>query len=287
MPLNKNRILDLIEEAATSTLEVITEAIVANAKQRAPVRKPSKPVGRGRTRAASPALIAATIRRIRSDRTLSDSARRRYIADIEANPSKFRTMVRARGGPPNRPIILGGFRYRPSTNMNTFQSTPKGKVRSITRNERTNPGNRWLIARTKASKAEDEKYYRRPQTGFEVEPGSAFDDMFSSQARHAIKTGEALTNASGGPVDKSTVGRVQFGGRLKNSIASIDRSATGKGYAMRVVASAPYAKYVEFPTRHNAAQPFLLPAMYDEARNLEQEMIAQLRALGVRSHGGG
>lgn len=63
-------------------------------------------------------------------------------------------------------------------------------------------------------------------------------------------------------------------GNLRNSIGSDQESE----YVWYVRVGAEYGAYVEYGTRHTAAQPFLLPAL-EEVRPL---FFAQLKAVGGR-----
>ena len=72
--------------------------------------------------------------------------------------------------------------------------------------------------------------------------------------------------------------RVQVGGRLKASIGNEGMVQTDAGVSARVSARVRYAKYVEFPTTHNASQPFLLPALHDNRGRLRQALARELRS---------
>ena len=54
-------------------------------------------------------------------------------------------------------------------------------------------------------------------------------------------------------------GRRELPGTLKRSISLFRFEGIGVTY--RIAATAPYAKFVEFPTRRTRAQPFMLPAL--------------------------
>jgi len=289
------------------TLELVGEEIKKNAKSRAPVRKAYKEGGvRPRTKAASPALIAATIRSIQNRRGLTDYQRKRYIADIKNSPSEFRVLVNRRGSTNKKqranPLLLGGYTskvYKPKkteiggvafldTNATGVAKTKPGwhsakgrRINPIYKLEKFTPGTTSYKDNWRTS----DRFYKQPQIGFEVKPGSALDQDLTSQARHAIKTGEGLVNEKGEAwlnlsVNSRKSAQVRFGGRLKNSI-ELGTSTTGKGYSIKVSAPVPYAKYVEFPTRHNAAQPFLLPAMKHGKKFLEAAMEGQARDRGL------
>jgi hypothetical protein len=289
--LDKALIMDRIEKASRATLEIVTDEIVKRAKAAAPVRKPYKAGGvRARTKAAGPALLAATIRSIKNNRALNEYQRKRYIEDIQSHPGAYRTVVNRRDstnrGQRKNPLLLGGYRAKPGRSVAFYKAQPTGSgvYFASARGRRVRP---ITVLRNPNAWRASESFYKQPHVGFEVEPGSDLDQRLTSRARHAIKVGEGLTNEEGNPLPSSTAHstqarEVRYGGRLKNSIKA-DESSTGRGMSMRVGTSVPYAKYVEFPTRHNAAQPFLLPAMRGASKYLESAMLGQAESVGLKA----
>lgn len=78
-----------------------------------------------------------------------------------------------------------------------------------------------------------------------------FDTPTTSRGRYEIRTGRA----------NITIGGQTFvGGRLRREITSTPAEG-GAILTARVSSPTPYAKYVEFGTRHNRAQPYLRPAI--------------------------
>lgn len=67
------------------------------------------------------------------------------------------------------------------------------------------------------------------------------------------------------------------GGRLRGEIAAVRASMDDGVYMARVVSPTPYAKYQEFGTRHNAAQPFLRPALREIQPKMKSEMKQAIR----------
>lgn len=53
------------------------------------------------------------------------------------------------------------------------------------------------------------------------------------------------------------------GGRLRAEITAVGATGEGSRYKARVISPTPYAKYQEFGTRHNAAHPYLRPALHE------------------------
>lgn len=77
-------------------------------------------------------------------------------------------------------------------------------------------------------------------------------------------------------------GRRTIGGTLRASItAEVPIRQGGRSVAW-VIASAPYAKFQEFGTRHNAAQPFLRPAA-EESRSQVADLIGARVAQASRT----
>jgi HK97 gp10 family phage protein len=73
---------------------------------------------------------------------------------------------------------------------------------------------------------------------------------------------------------------IRLGGALRKSIHRSEAFASGDGkFTVLVVAGgrqAPYAKYMEFGTRHVAARPYLRPALKHAERQLPQQVGAAL-----------
>lgn len=64
-----------------------------------------------------------------------------------------------------------------------------------------------------------------------------------------------------------------LGGKLRDEIFSTAARIDGRIIAVRVVSPTAYAKYQEFGTRHNAAHPYLRPALHESVGAIK-EMIA-------------
>lgn len=64
-----------------------------------------------------------------------------------------------------------------------------------------------------------------------------------------------------------------LGGRLRGEISATAPQVSGRTAEAWVISPTPYAKYMEFGTRHNAAYPFLRPAA-DESREAIVSRIA-------------
>lgn len=102
---------------------------------------------------------------------------------------------------------------------------------------------------------------------------ASLNPLLTSRGRYEVRSGRAIhlqTLASGNI-------RVQIGGKLKASIESEGVIQTGQGAVVKVTAGVRYAKFVEFPTTHNAAQPFLLPALHGARSRLRRTLAAELK----------
>jgi HK97 gp10 family phage protein len=107
----------------------------------------------------------------------------------------------------------------------------------------------------------------------------AAEATLSARGRYELKSGRAVHGAT--PGSRSGF---QLGGALRDSIDVVDGGSTETRIAFDVVAggpAAPYARYVEFGTRHAAAQPFLRPALAEEraSRRLVTDLHAELKKL--------
>jgi len=98
---------------------------------------------------------------------------------------------------------------------------------------------------------------------------SEAEGALSGRGRYEVRSGRALTKS----------GRV--GGTLRREIRTIPASAGQHPYLhAAVISPTPYAKYVEFGTRHAAAQPFLRPALAMVKGDFKKEMRRALNNVG-------
>lgn len=109
------------------------------------------------------------------------------------------------------------------------------------------------------------------QGRYELKVGRAISFGTGAKARHKFKSEAELeawrrsfeTRDAQGRVISAPGSEGQLGGNLRRSIDLAERS-TGDKPKVSIVAGgedAPYARFVEFGTRHAAAQPFLRPAL--------------------------
>lgn len=118
---------------------------------------------------------------------------------------------------------------------------------------------------------------RRLGRGF---TSASLHPLLTSRGRYEVRSGRAIHRE----VADSGATKVQIGGRLKASIGNEGVMNQGEGVVAHVSARVRYAKFVEFPTTHNAAQPFLLPALHGARGRLRSALARELRSkLGGRS----
>ena len=91
------------------------------------------------------------------------------------------------------------------------------------------------------------------------------DSPLSSRGAYDVRSGRA--NFGSGA-------NVTVGGRLRGEIRAEPAKLTGNGAEAWVISPTPYAKYMEFGSRHNRAHPFLRPAL-EESR---QDLVAAIRS---------
>jgi hypothetical protein len=106
------------------------------------------------------------------------------------------------------------------------------------------------------------------------EPGPEMKRAMTAQGRYEVRSGRAIHLS---PSSEGHSVRVQVGGALKASIENEGVRETPTGSEAVVTAGIRYAKYVEFPTRRTAAQPFLLPALQDQRAKLPKAVADAIR----------
>lgn len=101
---------------------------------------------------------------------------------------------------------------------------------------------------------------------------ASLNPLLTSRGRYEVRSGRAIhREATASGVN------VQIGGRLKASIGNEGVRQQGNSTVAIVSARVRYAKYVEFPTTHNAAQPFLLPALHGARGKLRSTLARELK----------
>ena len=85
------------------------------------------------------------------------------------------------------------------------------------------------------------------------------DSPLTSRGASDVRTGRA----NFGSGSEATVG-----GRLRGEIFATPAKMTGDRAEAWVISPTPYAKYMEFGTRHNRAHPFLRPALEESRQDI-------------------
>lgn len=259
-----------LHEAENAALEQMGTDIVQRARAKAPVRKIFKETDgrRRRSKAANPGLIAAAVRAVQNNKRLTQRQRTEALYLLQRHPEEARIAVR-RHNSNNRPrsTLLGQYRE--------VSLKKNGQVIATEKVFRGRMGSRGTVPLNRIERNV------RPKRGYE--PGPALDEQLSARGRYEVRRGRALTNASGelvAPGDQPS--QVRVGGRLKASITKGAITREGSRATIQVGTDVPYALYVEFPTRHNRAQPFLLPALHESKQLFPTLLKDELRVRGLK-----
>lgn len=112
------------------------------------------------------------------------------------------------------------------------------------------------------------------------------DNFLTKRGSYEVATGRAAWRKADARVGEP----LRIGGALRNSIvlvkASSDSIEGGKvmGYVRAGGDGVDYAGYQEFGTRHNRAQPFLRPALYESRTEFKRNVSNALKGQRVRTH---
>lgn len=93
----------------------------------------------------------------------------------------------------------------------------------------------------------------------------------TSRGRYELRSGRAVFRSASGST---------LGGRLRGEIHTVHAESGGTRWVARVVSPTPYAKYVEFGTRHNRAQPYLRPALEQVRESFRARCRAAVARIG-------
>lgn len=95
-----------------------------------------------------------------------------------------------------------------------------------------------------------------------------FHTPLTARGRYELKIGRAAFRGPSG---------VTLGGRLRGEIHMVAAEGRGPVWTARVVSPTPYAKYVEFGTRHNRAQPYMRPTLERVRESFRARCVAAVR----------
>jgi len=114
------------------------------------------------------------------------------------------------------------------------------------------------VQRTAASKVHSTMALRELSRGNLV-----INTPLTARGRYELKTGRANF--------RSPRGRTTLGGRLRGEIHAVPARG-GPTWVAKVVSPTPYAKYVEFGTRHARSQPYMRPALAQVRESFRKRM---------------
>ena len=240
--INIGAVVRAVEQAEVAAIETVTEAIARDAAARAPVRKVFKEASgfRRKFRPLTDAEKSLAIKRAAAHPYSTDFQKRAAIAHIR---------YYARAEIPRR------------GSANSLKNSRTLRTLGYIRGGQFHPRVDAFATRPRSPE----------QGGYET---PSLNSRLTARGRYEVRSGRAITYQV---LDSGHV-RVQIGGRLKRSIHA-EPPVTGDNETVgQVVAGVRYAKFVEFPTTHNAAQPFLLPALHDHRGHLRRELAAEIRS---------
>lgn len=252
-------------------LEHIGNDAAVDAAQLAPIRRVFKgsrrivrPISRERIAAEAKIRqelgVGGSVERTQGSRQAqrrmeSRMATRSFGKNPYDNPNDWRHAIRAReivGPTMTVPLVLG----QPQGSMRTFLTPPERmRMRSRLAHAKLRSEGRWELKNAR-------------QVGF----GTLEDtpDQIKKQRTAVIRIGN----------------KFYLGGRLKASIKPLPLESAGAHKERAwVIAGAYYAKYVEYGTRHAAAQPFMRPALKKQQMQYNKRMARAIKAATVKRRG--
>lgn len=242
---DRERLLSRVQAGLEDGLDEAAERIAADARQRAPIRKVfrEKPGFRFKTRELTS-----------QEREIATRLANEYYGREGRPDSEFR-----------RRRAVAHIRYYARVTL------PSRKSANTLAHSRADRQLGVIKAGRFTSANGARRLWVRGAPGFE--PGEAVRSKLTSRGLYEVRSGRAVSIT---PMGRSAK-RAQIGGKLKASIGVGPVRETADGVEVEVKAGIRYAKYVEFPTVHNRAQPFLLPALKDEQRTLVHDVAASIR----------
>lgn len=239
---DKSRVLAAVRAGVKEGLDEVANVVAADAKRRAPIRKVFKERRgfRPRTRSLTRAELSQAISRANAYYGVNKG----YLVGRKS---------------PRHPLTF----YEASVRL-----ARPGSANSLARSRKLR-----TLGYERGGRFISTSGARRNRTGG-FEPGPALGKALTSRGRYEVRSGRAIhleASAHG------TQNRVQVGGALKASIGNEGVTETSTGMKATVAASIRYAKFVEFPTIRTRAQPFLLPALHQQRRQLPQTVAAAIK----------
>lgn len=240
---NKGFVLDRVRMGLEDALDDVGEAVAADARRRAPIRKVFKEKSGFR----------------RKFRALTDAERTQAI-------DRAVTFYTKRGWKGD------DFKMKRSIAHTRFYA----KAQIPRRGSANSVGNSMQMRQLGIEKAGKFKSangaFKLRGGGFE--PGAEQGAAMTSRGRYEVRSGRAVHREASA---LGTQTRVQIGGALKASIGSEGVTETDGGVKVRVTAGIRYAKFVELPTVRTSAQPFLLPALHGARARLPRDVATAIK----------
>jgi hypothetical protein len=194
-----------------------------------------------------------------ADFVAADAKSRAPVRKVFKEAKGFRRKFRALTGPERALAIKRAQAYQGYDDFQRRRSV--SYLRNYARAELRRPGSANNLSRSRKLRN------LGPVSGSQAK-AAALRPLLTSRGKYEVSSGRALHTVGG---------NVHVGGRLKASIGNEGAVPANNGVTAKVSARVRYAKYVEFPTTHNASQPFLLPALHDARGRLRNTLAAELR----------
>jgi HK97 gp10 family phage protein len=193
-----------------------------------------------------------------ADFVAADAKSRAPIRKVFREAAGFRRKFRALTGPERSLAVKRAMQFSGYTDFQRRRSV--SYLKNYARAELRRPGSANSLARSRKLRN------LGPVSGAQAR-AQQLRPLLTSRGKYEVSSGRALHQV----VSKGGYVSVHVGGRLKASIGN-------EGAVAKVAARVWYAKFVEFPTTHNASQPFLLPALQDARGRLRQTLARELRS---------
>lgn len=200
-----------------------------------------------------------------ADFVAADAKGRAPIRKVFKEAKGFRRKFRALTGAERNLAVKRAMAYQGYTDFERRRSV--SYLRNYARAEIRRPGSANSLARSRKLRN------LGPVFGHQAR-AAALRPLLTSRGKYEVSSGRALHQV----VSKGGNVSVQVGGRLKASIGNEGAVQVDNGVVAKVAARVRYAKFVEFPTTHNASQPFLLPALQDARGRFRQTLARELRS---------
>ena len=200
-----------------------------------------------------------------ADYVAADAKARAPVRKVFKEAKGFKRKFRALTSPEKALAIKRAMAYQGYTDFQRRRSV--AHIRNYARAELRRPGSNNSLARSRKLRN------LGPVPGHQ-ERAARLHPLLTSRGRYEVSSGRALHQV----VSKGGNVSVQIGGRLKASIGNEGVVQSNNGVIAKVAARVRYAKFVEFPTTHNASQPFLLPALHGARGRLRSTLTRELRS---------